>query len=44
MKDVGFRPAANEIGWIWKGRAPRREKEQAEPGHAFAALAGLRRG
>jgi ATP-dependent RNA helicase SUPV3L1/SUV3 len=43
MRDIGFRPAANDIGWIWKGRAPRRQVPEAAPSHAFAALAGLRR-
>ncbi|WP_332810690.1 helicase-related protein [Sphingomonas sp.] len=43
MRDIGFRPAANDIGWIWKGRAPRRQEREVAPSHAFAALAGLRR-
>jgi len=44
MKDIGFRPAANEAGWIWRGRKPDREERQGPGGrsHAFAALAGLR--
>jgi ATP-dependent RNA helicase SUPV3L1/SUV3 len=44
MKDIGFRPAANEAGWIWRGRKPVREERQGPAGHshAFAALAGLR--
>jgi ATP-dependent RNA helicase SUPV3L1/SUV3 len=44
MKDIGFRPAANEAGWIWRGRKPAREERQGPGGrsHAFAALAGLR--
>jgi ATP-dependent RNA helicase SUPV3L1/SUV3 len=44
MKEIGFRPAASEVGWIWKGRARPREARQTGQGHAFAALAGLRRG
>jgi ATP-dependent RNA helicase SUPV3L1/SUV3 len=44
MKEIGFRPAASEVGWIWKGRARPRDERKADPGHAFAALAGLRRG
>ncbi len=45
MKDVGFRPADSEAGWIWKGRErPRPQPAPADTGHAFAALAGLRRG
>ncbi|MDB5699526.1 MAG: helicase [Alphaproteobacteria bacterium] len=43
MRDIGFRPAANDVGWIWKGRAPRRQTRETAPSHAFAALAGLRR-
>ena len=42
MRDLGFRPAANDLGWVWKG-APRRQERKADPGHAFAALAKLRR-
>jgi ATP-dependent RNA helicase SUPV3L1/SUV3 len=44
MKEIGFRPAAGPAGWIWKGRVPRRDERPAPPSHAFAALAGLRRG
>ena len=44
MKEIGFRPAATEAGWIWKGRARRSGEVRTEPGHAFAALASLRRG
>ena len=42
MRDLGFRPAANDLGWVWKG-APRQPERKADPGHAFAALAKLRR-
>ncbi|HEY6916636.1 MAG TPA: helicase-related protein [Allosphingosinicella sp.] len=45
MRDIGFRPASSEIGWIWRGRS--REKVEAkpvDPSSPFAALAGLRRG
>ena len=44
MKEIGFRPAATELGWIWKGRERPRDERKADPSHAFAALAGLRRG
>jgi ATP-dependent RNA helicase SUPV3L1/SUV3 len=45
MKDIGFRPAATPAGWIWKGRGDTRpQKPNAPAGHAFAALAELRRG
>jgi ATP-dependent RNA helicase SUPV3L1/SUV3 len=44
MKDVGFRPAESEIGWVWRGRQQRRRETKHDPSHAFAALAGLRRG
>jgi ATP-dependent RNA helicase SUPV3L1/SUV3 len=44
MKEIGFRPAQSEAGWIWKGRERRRPASAAGQGHAFAALAGLRRG
>jgi ATP-dependent RNA helicase SUPV3L1/SUV3 len=44
MKEIGFRPAASEVGWIWKGRARPTDQRQPKAGHAFAALAGLRRG
>ena len=44
MKEIGFRPAESEAGWIWKGRGRRPQERQADPSHAFAALAGLRRG
>jgi ATP-dependent RNA helicase SUPV3L1/SUV3 len=44
MRDIGFRPAGSEAGWIWKGRARRRPVEGAATSGAFAALAELRRG
>jgi ATP-dependent RNA helicase SUPV3L1/SUV3 len=44
MRDIGFRPANSDAGWIWKGRAWPRSGPKAEPRGAFAALAGLRRG
>jgi ATP-dependent RNA helicase SUPV3L1/SUV3 len=43
MREIGFRPAQNEQGWIWKGRARQRPERKVDPGHAFAALAELRR-
>ncbi len=44
MRDLGFRTSEGAAGWVWRGRGrPQREREAA-PGHAFAALAGLRRG
>jgi ATP-dependent RNA helicase SUPV3L1/SUV3 len=42
MKEIGFRPAASEAGWIWRGRERAREQSKPNPSHAFAALAGLR--
>jgi ATP-dependent RNA helicase SUPV3L1/SUV3 len=42
MKDIGFRPAASEAGWIWRGKARRRDERTIDPSHAFAVLAGLR--
>jgi ATP-dependent RNA helicase SUPV3L1/SUV3 len=45
MRDLGFRPAANEAGWLWRGR--KQERPAPPPprsSNAFAALAGLRRG
>jgi ATP-dependent RNA helicase SUPV3L1/SUV3 len=44
MKDVGFRPATSDAGWIWRGREKKRPDRARPPSHAFAALAGLRRG
>jgi ATP-dependent RNA helicase SUPV3L1/SUV3 len=43
MKELGFRPSSGEAGWIWRGRIRAREEQRADPGHAFAALAELRR-
>jgi ATP-dependent RNA helicase SUPV3L1/SUV3 len=42
MRDLGFR--SGDGGWIWRGRGRRRPPEPRDPSHAFAALAGLRRG
>jgi ATP-dependent RNA helicase SUPV3L1/SUV3 len=44
MKDIGFKPADNGVGWIWRGRRPPREepRDGGSASHAFAALAGLR--
>ncbi|QAY77618.1 helicase-related protein [Sphingosinicella sp. BN140058] len=48
MRDLGFRPSGatpgEQPGWVWRGHARRRPEPQADPSHAFAALAGLRRG
>jgi ATP-dependent RNA helicase SUPV3L1/SUV3 len=46
MRDLGFRPAAEEGAWVWRGpnRPRRREGGAVDTSHAFAALAGLRRG
>jgi ATP-dependent RNA helicase SUPV3L1/SUV3 len=44
MRDLGFRPAESEAGWIWRGRARPRRQASADPSHAFAALAELKRG
>jgi ATP-dependent RNA helicase SUPV3L1/SUV3 len=44
LKDVGFRPSSGEAGWVWRGRVRERPQAPADPSHAFAALAGLRRG
>jgi ATP-dependent RNA helicase SUPV3L1/SUV3 len=48
MRDLGFRPTApkpgEQEGWVWRGHARPRPEPQADPSHAFAALAGLRRG
>jgi ATP-dependent RNA helicase SUPV3L1/SUV3 len=50
MRDLGFREVRNAsedgLGWVWRGRAqpkPPRRKPGAS-GHAFAALAELKRG
>jgi ATP-dependent RNA helicase SUPV3L1/SUV3 len=46
MRDLGFRAPNNEGDWVWRGpdRRRRGEEAKADPSHAFAALAGLRRG
>jgi len=44
MRDIGFRPASSDVGWIWKGRSRPRPAAAKEPTGAFAALAELRRG
>jgi ATP-dependent RNA helicase SUPV3L1/SUV3 len=44
MRDLGFRPTESETGWVWRGRARRRAEPAADPSHAFAALAELKRG
>jgi ATP-dependent RNA helicase SUPV3L1/SUV3 len=44
MRDLGFRPTDGEQSWVWKGRDRRRPEQKTDPSHAFAALAGLRRG
>jgi ATP-dependent RNA helicase SUPV3L1/SUV3 len=46
MRDLGFRAADETGAWVWRGpNRPRRRAGAGEPpSHAFAALAGLRRG
>ncbi|MEA3060749.1 MAG: ATP-dependent helicase [Sphingomonadales bacterium] len=47
MRDLGFRSGdGGEADWVWRGpNRPRRGAARpADPSHAFAALAGLRRG
>ena len=45
MRDLGFRPSEGEQAWVWRGRARPREAPRRPPtGHAFAALADLKRG
>jgi ATP-dependent RNA helicase SUPV3L1/SUV3 len=44
MKELGFQPAESAAGWIWRGRNRRRPEAAPDPRHAFAALAGLKRG
>jgi ATP-dependent RNA helicase SUPV3L1/SUV3 len=44
LKDIGFRPSSGEAGWVWRGKVRERRQAPADPSHAFAALAGLRRG
>jgi ATP-dependent RNA helicase SUPV3L1/SUV3 len=51
MRDLGFRPDGRDKGtdgadgksggWVWRGHGRRRPEPQADPSHAFAALAGL---
>jgi ATP-dependent RNA helicase SUPV3L1/SUV3 len=43
MKELGFRPGEGEGAWIWRGRGRPRPERRADPSHAFAALAELRR-
>ena len=43
MKDLGFRPGEGETPWVWRGRVRPRPERRADPSHAFAALAQLRR-
>jgi ATP-dependent RNA helicase SUPV3L1/SUV3 len=45
MRDLGFRAAQGDRAWVWRGPERRRRGERkADPSHAFAALAGLKRG
>jgi ATP-dependent RNA helicase SUPV3L1/SUV3 len=44
MRDLGFRPAAAEGQWVWRGPNRPRADAAAPPSHAFAALAELKRG
>jgi ATP-dependent RNA helicase SUPV3L1/SUV3 len=44
LKAVGFHPTDGAAGWIWRGKRRERPERPADPSHAFAALAGLRRG
>jgi ATP-dependent RNA helicase SUPV3L1/SUV3 len=47
MRDLGFRLAEGDgAAWVWRGPNPprRRDTRRAGPSHAFAALAGLKRG
>jgi ATP-dependent RNA helicase SUPV3L1/SUV3 len=48
MRDLGFRPTGSSeggvAGWVWRGHGRRRPEPRSDPSHAFAALAGLRRG
>src|SRR4051794_39345045 len=44
MRDIGFRPAGEAAGWIWRGRERRKQPRLPQKGSsAFAALAGLKR-
>ncbi len=46
MRDLGFRLPEGDGDWIWRGpdRRRRRSEPKTDPSHAFAALAGLKRG
>ena len=46
MRDLGFRAPQGDAGWVWHGHGRRRRRSEPKPdsSHAFAALAGLRRG
>jgi ATP-dependent RNA helicase SUPV3L1/SUV3 len=44
MRDLGFRATEGQAGWAWRGQGRRRPERSTDPSHAFAALAGLRRG
>ena len=41
MAEVGFVPAGD--AWRWRGRRHQRDRPEARPGNAFAALADLKR-
>jgi ATP-dependent RNA helicase SUPV3L1/SUV3 len=43
MKTLGFRPG-DGASWLWRGPSRTRPEPGHDPAHAFAALAGLRRG
>jgi len=44
MRDIGFRPAEEASGWVWRGRERRRPRAAADTNaSAFAALAALKR-
>jgi ATP-dependent RNA helicase SUPV3L1/SUV3 len=43
MRDLGFREAQSEAGWVWRGRGrPPPPPARRNGGNAFAALAGLK--
>jgi ATP-dependent RNA helicase SUPV3L1/SUV3 len=44
LKDIGFRSSNGEAGWVWRGKMRERPRPPANPSHAFAALAELKRG
>jgi hypothetical protein len=45
MRDLGFRAPQGEAGWVWRGPGRhRRTERKPDTSHAFAALAGLKRG